>query len=98
MTKEEILEVLKDVAYHLRVLNRIECDTDFFCFGSLRTSANEIQLYYTHFYEIVHALQATVHFNPNWTKRYPDQMEAYFYLKLDGINYKFFALLNKENK
>lgn len=97
MSKEEILDVLREAVYHLIALRDIESKTDFFCFGSLLTR-NEVQLYYKHFYEIVHALQVTVHFNPNWSDKHPNTMEAYFYLNLDGKNYKFLVLLAKENK
>ena len=94
MTKEELIDALREIEFHYRSLRRIRKETthDMFCFGIL----DEIQIFPDRFNEVVSILQPTVTYNPNWSKNYPETMEAYFYMELNDHKYKLFALLPKE--
>lgn len=95
MTKEELIEILREIEFHHRSLRRIHRDTNcLFCFGII----DQIHIDSSRFNEVVSILQPTVTYNPNWSKRYPNTTEAYFFMELNDHKYKLFALLPKEVK
>lgn len=93
MTKEEIIDELREIEFHFRSLSRINKDNHY-GFGNVGT--NEIHLERKYFYKVVEILQPTTTFNPNWCDRYPWYTEAYFNIELNDHKYKIFALLLKE--
>ena len=95
MTKEELIEILREIEFHHRSLRRILRDTNcLFCFGII----DQIHIDSDRFNEVVSILQPTVTYNPNWSENYPDTTEAYFYMDLNDHKYKLFALFEKEDK
>ena len=95
MTKEEIIDELREIEFHFRSLTRINKDNHY-GFGNIGN--NEIHLARKYFHKVVEILQPTVVFNPNWCDRYPNTTETYFYMYLNDHKYKIFTLLDKEIK
>ena len=95
MTKEELIEILREIEFHHRSLRRIHRDTNLlFCFGII----DEIHIDSSRFNEVVSILQPNVTYNPNWSKNYPNVTEAYFYMNLNDHETKIYALFEKENE
>ena len=57
---------------------------------------NKIHLSSSLFEHVADVMQATITYNPNWSEKYPDDIEAYFYFEAYGIEWRVFALMDKE--
>ena len=90
--KNRIRDILVRIAACQDELLYLDAKSNFYVTGVTR---NEIHLYDKNFLEVADKLGAVITFNPNWCERYPNTLEAYFYMELNGKKYKLFSLMKK---
>ena len=91
--KERMREVLVLAAARFEETIRLDQKYDYFCFGM--GTEREIHIASHRFQYVAECMQAVVTYNPNWSCKSGEKVEAYFYEELFGKKYKIFALLEK---
>lgn len=92
-TKEQLIDWLTRKAK--LDLEYLALAKEFNCF-CMNVYESEIHVSSSDFYKMADTLQVPVALNLEWSKKYPDDVEASFYVNLCGVPWKIFALLQRE--